>query len=428
MKKKDYINYFKNKKITVMGLGLLGRGVNVSKFLAECGAELIITDLKSKEELKTSLEQLKKYKEITYVLDKHRLEDFKNRDFIIKAPNVPINSKFIEEAKKNNIPIEMDASLFVKLAKNILIIGITGTRGKSTVAQLIFEILKENNKEVFLGGNVKGSATLPLLKKVKDGDIVVLELDSWQLQGFGDSKISPNLAVFTNFMRDHMNYYKDNMEKYFSDKSNIYKYQKKADKLFVGENVSSMIDHKKNIVKNIVPSDWNIKLKGKHNLGNISFAISIAREIGVRGKIIRKVVEGFIGVSGRLELVKEENGILFYNDTNATTPDATIAALKSINGNIILISGGADKRLDYKEFSKHLHNIKKLILFSGSATDKIMKLISMKYSVAHNMHDAVEIAKENAKNGDTILLSPASASFGIFKNEFDRGNQFVKEI
>ena len=210
IQKTNYRKYFRNKKITVMGLGLLGRGIGVTKFLAECGADLLITDLKSKKELKSSLDKLEKFKNIKYVLGKHRLADFKNCDFIIKAANVPFDSLYIKEAGKNNIPVEMDASLFAKLSL-ATIIGITGTRGKSTVTNLIYKTLKEHSfkkRNVFLGGNIKGIATLPLLKKSKREDFVILELDSWQLQGFGDSRISPHISVFTNFLSDHMNYYK----------------------------------------------------------------------------------------------------------------------------------------------------------------------------------------------------------------------------
>src|SRR3990167_5586286 len=196
-------NYFKGKKITIMGLGLLGRGVGDAKFLEKNGADLLVTDLKSKKELKVSLDRLKKYKKIKYILGRHRFQDFRDKDMILKAAEVPLNSPFIMEAKKNNISIEMDASLFAKLAalstSNVDMIGITGTRGKSTVTHLIYAILneafKKTKRKVYLGGNVKGLATLPLLKKVKENDTVVMELDSWQLQGFGDSKISPHILL-----------------------------------------------------------------------------------------------------------------------------------------------------------------------------------------------------------------------------------------
>ena len=189
--------------------------------------------MKTEEQLASSLKKLSQFSNIKYVLGKHELTDFAGKDMIIKAAGVPLDSIYIAEARKNDIPIEMDASLFVKLAEGVVIVGVTGTRGKSTVTHLIYEILKEafkkTKRKVFLGGNVRGLANLPLLKKVKTSDVVVMELDSWQLQGFGEAKISPNIAVFTTFLPDHQNYYKNDMDKYFADKANIYRWQKEGD-------------------------------------------------------------------------------------------------------------------------------------------------------------------------------------------------------
>ena len=171
-----------------------------------------------------------------------------NTDMVIKTAGAPLDSPYIAEARKNNIPIEMDASLFAKLTalstSNVDIIGITGTRGKSTVTHLIYSIIKNYGRRVYLGGNVKGLATLPLLKKVKSEDIVVMELDSWQLQGFADAKISPNIAVFTTFLPDHQNYYKNDMDRYFSDKANIYRWQKDEDCLIAGVKTAKLIKEK----------------------------------------------------------------------------------------------------------------------------------------------------------------------------------------
>lgn len=450
-------DYFKNKKITVMGLGLLGRGVGDVEFLAENRADLLVTDLKNKKELKTSLNRLKKFKNIKYVLGKHRLQDFKNRDMILKSADVKPNSIYIKEAKKNKIPIEMSASLFAKLSSAV-IIGITGTRGKSTTTQMIYEILKLSprtvlgEREVFLGGNVKGVSTLALLNKTKDKDIVVMELDSWQLQGFGESKISPHIAVFTNLMRDHMNYYKNNIEKYFNDKVNIFKYQKENDYLIVGKNIARKIMVKHTKVKPLyllqqrtvlcvpksLPKDWKLKIIGEHNRENAEFATAVAEIIGVPKNIIKKTIENFKGVPGRLEYLRTVREIKIYNDTTATTPEAVIIALNSLKeykSRIILIGGGADKNLEYDEYTKVVKKyVKNLILFKGGASEKIIfslnKIDKIKFPInlVDNMKKAISIAKDNAKAGDIILLSPGSASFGIFKNEYDRGEQFNKLV
>ena len=432
----------------MMGLGILGRGVNVAKFLAECGAELTITDLKTEEQLESSLKILTPYKNIKYVLGRHDLADFRDKDMVIKAAGVPLDSPYIAEARKNNIPIEMDASLFAKLTalstSNVDIIGITGTRGKSTVTHLIYSIIKNSGRRVYLGGNVKGLATLPLLKKVKPSDVVVMELDSWQLQGFADAKISPNIAVFTTFLPDHQNYYKNDMDRYFSDKANIYRWQKDEDCLIAGVKTAKLIKEKEeNIIKSRmiiadrknIPKDWKIKLLGEHNLANIALAAETARKLGIKESVIKKSVEKFKGLPGRLEFIKEVKGIKFYNDTTATTPEAVVAALDSLKeskGKIILIGGGADKNLEYDEYAKIVKkSVKALALFRGLASNKIISAlgkVKFPMEVFDNMKIAMKFAVANAKKGDIVLLSPGAASFGVFKNEFDRGEQFNKAV
>ncbi|MDO8604255.1 MAG: UDP-N-acetylmuramoyl-L-alanine--D-glutamate ligase [bacterium] len=458
MNETSYKTYFRGKCITMLGLGLLGRGVNVAKFLAELGAELTITDLKSKEALEPSLKQLKKFKNIKYVLGKHKLADFKSCDMVIKSAGVPLDSPYIAEARKNKISVEMDASLFAKFTP-ATIVGITGTRGKSTVTHLLEHILtRAYPKHVFVGGNVRGMATLPLLKKTKIGDMVILELDSWQLQGFGDTKISPHVSVFTNFLNDHLNYYKGDMQKYFDDKANIFKYQKEDEVLVLGEQIVKEIKtrFKLNIKsevlvakKSIVPKTWKVKIPGEHNRANIACAILVCQELDVSTKIIKEGVETFLGVPGRLELVRTIGGVKYYNDTTATTPDGNRAAIealgaktrqnfsaKNLNGrgkNIVLIAGGADKNLDYAGMAKLVHKtVKALVLIEGAATEKLLSLIPKKTSypvyIVDSMKDAVEAAREHARRGDIVLLSPGAASFGVFKNEFDRGDQFVKLV
>ena len=447
----DYQKYFKNKKVLVMGLGLLGRGIGVTKFLAESGAKVTVTDLKTKEELKTALKPLAKFKNITYRLGGHNLQDFKNQDLIIRAANVPIDSPYLKEAKKNKIPVTQDATLFAQLAgEEVKIIGVTGTRGKSTVTHLLYEILKNDKRRVWLGGNVRGTATLPLLKKVKSGDLVVMELDSWQLQSFGEAKLSPSLAIFTSFMNDHQNYYKNNLERYFQDKANIFKHQKAGDTLIVGKNDFSpdsfkLVDEIKKLKpksKIIVPSyklkaiSYKLSLPGKHREYNAALASAAAKALGVSEVVIKRTVNNFKGLPGRLELIKSIRGIKYYNDTTATTPDAVMAAvhaLKEYKGKIILIGGGADKELDFKRYSQIVPKyLKELVLFKGSATDKILVVLPAKFKkqaiVVGGMRDAFKCAISLAERGDIVLLSPGAASFGLFRNEFDRGDQFNKLV
>lgn len=438
---KDYRKFLKDKKITVMGLGLLGRGVGDALFLAECGAKLTITDLKTKAELNKSLQKLKKFKDIKYVLGKHRLEDFRNADIILKAAGVPLDSPYIKEAKKNKIPVEMDVSLFTKLAPEVKIVGITGTRGKSMTTALVYEILKQNEKfigrRVYIGGNVKGLATLPLLKKAKRGDVLVCELDSWQLQGFGDSKISPHIAVFTSFLSDHMNYYKNDTGDYFSDKANIFKYQKKGDLLIIRPDVKKLIPKKlKNrlVVVNAKDADkYSSTLPGKFQKENLACALAVAKEFHIPASNIAKAIKNFKGLEGRLQYLKTVKEVKIYNDNNATTPEATMAGIEALSINlkkkkIILICGGSDKGLNLNSFIKVINiYCKAVVTIPGTGTDRLLGLhIQTENYKTNNLKEAVKKALSLASKGEIVLFSPAFASFGMFNNEYERNDLFMK--
>lgn len=426
----NFRQYFKGKTVTVVGLGLLGKRLLDIQFLCEMGAKVLVTDLKQAKELAPSIKKLKKFTDIKYVLGEHRLEDFENCDFVLKGQGVPLDSPFINHARKKGIPIEMDESLFAKLAPKVTIVGVTGTRGKSTTTMLIYEILKKAKFPVYLGGNIKGTAALPLLKKVKPGDIVVLELSSWQLQGFGEANLSPHIALFTNFMSDHLNYYKKSPDKYWNDKSHIYKYQKPYDLLVLGPSMSEIKTRgiiRRAKIKNI-PQSWKINLLGRHNTENVACALEVAKFLKVDPKIVKKVLEKFPAPTGRLEKISSSRGVVIYNDTNATTPEATMAALKSFPKKVILIMGGSDKGLALDELIKVLPlKTKKIFLLPGSGSEKIKPILKNMQKVK-DLKEAVTLAKALAEKGDTILFSPAFASFGMFKNEYDRGDIFVKLV
>lgn len=437
----DASSFFKGKKITVMGLGLLGRGVGDAKYLAEQGAELIVTDLKTREELAESVAQLEGFPNITFVLGEHRLEDFRERDFILKAAGVPLVSPFIDEAKKHNVPVRMSADLFAELSR-IPIIGITGTRGKSTVTHMIHAILKAAGKQVLLGGNVRGVSTLALLPEVTEKHVAVLELDSWQLQGFGDARFSPHIAVFTTLLPDHQNYYKAKPEQYLADKANIFLYQGPEDTLVLGKQCAAMIiekyseriDSRVTIADELkLPDTWVLKVPGMHNRYDAALALIAVRTLGVDDEVSRNALESFTGVPGRLEFVREvrlsaqAGGVKVYNDTTATTPDAALAALRALNTgkrNIILIMGGADKELDMNTLLYEIPNYtKRVILLAGTGTNKVLEFLPGA-SVFDELSKAVAEAFTTAEPGDIVLFSPAFASFGMFKNEYDRGDQF----
>lgn len=438
----SYKDYFKGKKVTVLGLGLLGKRLGDVQFLSRMGAEVIVTDMKTAAELAPSIEALKGYKNITYVFGEHRYQDFENRDFILKGQGTSLNSPYIAHARSNGIAIEMDESLFAKLAPEVRIIGITGTRGKTYTTELIYHILKQAKKRVHLGGNIKGTAALPLLRKVQPGDFAVFELSSWQLQGFGEARISPEISVFTSFMPDHMNYYGNDIDLYFGDKAEIFNHQTHNDVLIVRPAMRDLVMGKTRsklvvALSSDIPHDWKLKTPGEHTRENAACAIAVARHLKIPEAQIKKSVLSFKGVPGRLEFVRKHNGVSIYNDTCATTPEATVAGLKALaplskDGKVILLAGGTDKALDVaalipaiSEYSKYT------VLLSGTGTDKLTTELSSKDISFTKESDLKNLVKQGvalAQEGDIILFSPAFASFGMFSNEYDRGEQFIKIV
>ncbi len=447
-------NFFKGKKITLMGLGLLGRGVGDAIFFAKHGADLIVTDMKSAEDLKSSVEQLKSFPNVTFHLGGHELPDFRGRDMIIRAANVPASSPFLEEARKEDTLIEQSVSLFVQLLRDYkksvgradekYLVGVTGSKGKTTVTHLLYEMLAHAfpEKRVRMGGNVQGVSTLAYLDDLKPDDVFVLELDSWQLQNFGDRRMSPHVSVFTTFLPDHMNYYKGDMDRYFKDKAQIFCFQGEGDVCFVGENVVPWVEkhhaaHAPRVRRSerAVFPNYSRSLQGGHNEENVALAAGAARALHVPESVIKDVVATFNGVPGRLQFIFERDGVSYYNDTTATMPDATIAALKALSKdkNVVLIMGGADKELPTDTLVEFLPtHARALILLKGTGTDKIRGNIHDANfdSVVEvsSMQEAVLAAKKVARKGDIILLSPAFASFGMFVNEYDRGEQFMDAI
>ncbi len=421
-----------------MGLGLLGRGVGDAEFLAQCGAQIIVTDKKTETELTESVAKLKKYPNVAFHLGGHNIADFTDTDLVMKAGGVSLDSPEIAAARKAGVPVVMSTALFAKYAREAgaTIVGVTGTRGKTTVAHMMYRSLIRANKRTVLGGNVRGVSTLAMLPQVKTGDIAVLELDSWQLQGFGELKISPHIAVFTNLMPDHLNYYSSE-DAYFSDKANIFRFQQNqhGDALLVGRSVYEQVRKAKPPVEPVVPQnipdEWTLKVVGKHNRENASFAATALRALDLSDNEIKTGLESFEGVEGRLQFVREVNGIKIYNDNNASTPEATIAALRALKGAgaLTLIVGGTDKHVALDGLAREIDaSVTALVLFAGSGTEKLKTLLRTPYVEAGSLDDALAAAVSATPEGGTVLFSPAFASFGPFVNYYDRNDKFLEVV
>ncbi len=437
---KGFCAPFEGKKITLMGLGLLGRGVGDAEFLAKCGVEVLVTDKKTEEQLTESVQRLKKYPNVSCRLGGHRIEDFTNCDMVLKAAGVPLDSPEIAAARAAEVPVAMSTALFAKYAAEAgaIIVGVTGTRGKSTISSMIYHTLKLNGKRAHLGGNVRGLSTLAMLPEVTAGDIAVLELDSWQLQGFGDLKISPHISIFTNLMPDHMNYYGGSMEKYFADKANIFRFQTAGGALFVGESILEKVNAARPQVApqvpRLIPSDWKLKVIGEHNRENASLATAALRALGLPESEIKSGLESFEPVEGRLQLVREVNGVKIYNDNNATTPEATIAALQVLGRDVTLIVGGSEKDLSLDELVSEIQKTVSHVILLTHANYKgstrlaeVLKREGVQFQEVDNLREALATAVKNTKTG-SVLFSPAFASFGMFKNEYDRNDRFVELV
>ncbi len=432
----SYKDFFKGKRVTVMGLGLLGRGVGDAAFLSDCGAIVTVTDVKDDTKLAASIAQLKTYPNITYHLGGHIESDFTDADLVIKAAGVKLDSPYINAAREAGVQVAMSTALFAQFASSmgVTIVGVTGTRGKSTVSHMIYHSLIRANRRTVLGGNVRGLSTLAMLPDMQQGDIAVLELDSWQLQGFGDLQISPNISVFTNLMPDHQNYYPDT-DAYFADKANIFTYQKKGDALFIGTDLIERVRAAHPVNEPTVPGelapDWELRILGQHNPINGSFAAAVLLRLGLNIEEIRAGIESFDGVEGRLQYLGLANGVRVFNDNNATTPEATIAALKALDQgrrDIVLIAGGADKNLALDVLTDEIQKTcKAVLLLAGSGTDRLKPLLGDPM-VFQTLETAVDSAFDAAQFGDAVLFSPAFASFSSYVNEYERNDHFISLV
>ena len=423
------------KKVLIMGLGLQGGGVAVARFFAQLGCQVTVTDLKDTKQLKPSVDELKEFK-VKLVLGRHDQEDFETHDVVIRNPAVPKASKFLKIARRHHIPIKMEAALFAKYTDASLI-GITGTRGKSTTTHLIEQILKAAGKSVKLAGNFPGIATLPLLKTVTQDTLVILELSSWQLQGFATEKISPHIAVITNLYPDHLNRYQS-MAQYLQDKKIITAFQQSSDYLILNQTNKPVKSIAKATRARVVwfsrknlPANLKLKIPGQHNLENAAAALAVAQVLKLEQNKAVKAISSFTGLPFRLEKIATFKGSSIINDTTSTTPIATIKALEASKKPLILILGGESKSLPVAQLAKKINRrASQVILLAGSGTAEIKPLLDRRLIIGEytNQAKAIQRALAVASPSSTVLFSPGFTSFGMFSNEFERGKAFNRTI
>ncbi|MDD2270336.1 MAG: UDP-N-acetylmuramoyl-L-alanine--D-glutamate ligase [Candidatus Dojkabacteria bacterium] len=451
---------YQNKKVLIFGLGLNDGGLGMTQYFLREGAQVTITDGKSKEELKISLQKLSQYPNITYHLGGHIESDFTDNDIIVRNPAIKPNNQYLEMAREAGKEIVMEMSLFHKIAP-CSVIGVTGTRGKSTTTSLIYEILKSvYGSKAILGGNIGKSAIrqLPTLSKE---NLAVLELSSFQLDSMGEAKVSPHIAVITNIYQDHMDWH-GSLEEYINAKKNIFLNQSKEDFLVLNlddensrgfENdakgkvityslknseANYYMDENLNVYENqekILRLE-NTILEGLHNDYNMICSIATTRILAIEPEMIKSVLENFKGLECRQEFVRELEGVKYYNDTCATSVEAINAMFERFGeenkGKIIMIAGGVDKGLDYSKILDNMEKyLKALVLFEGTASEEISRVSNpyiKTYKYFNSMNGAIDKAKEISTPNDMIILCPGGSSFNMFINEFDRGKKFVDYV
>jgi len=443
---------FKGKKITIMRIGLLGRGVGDAAFLAAAGAQVLVVDDAPQSVMQPSVDALAQYPNVTFKFGPYDTADFISADYVLVGAGTPIDSPELIAAKLAGVPLKQSAAWFAELS-GIPIVGVTGTRGKSTVTHIIHHCLAQvTGEEVLLGGNVRGLSNLQLLNQVQPDSLCVMELDSWQLQGWGWSQMSPQVAVFTNFMEDHLNYYQqpgmskeEGMDLYFADKAKIFQYQEDSGVLVTTPEVFDRAKQLPGVTlgqevvladASGIPADGLLAMPGEHNRLNAALAVAALKALSLTEEEIFPALASFGGVEGRLQYLGAPDAVGIFNDNNATTPIATVRALEAVGDaqspNVTLIAGGADKKIDLQILLDTIPQYcTQLILLPGTGTDRLITQLAsttINWTTADSVSAAVTAGLATATPGTVLLFSPGFASFGLFKNEYERNDAFVAAI
>ncbi len=444
-----------------MGLGAHGGGISTARYCAQNGADVTVTDLRSEEELAGSLRQLEE-PAIRLVLGEHREQDFREADLVVKNPAVPRSSPYLRYANR----IETDISLFLSRHRGE-IYAITGTKGKSTTATALHFILSADDPSVRLGGNITVSP-LSFAAELTGAEAVVLELSSFQL---GDLLLTPAgrrgrlprfaVGAITNLLHDHQDYY-ESMDAYAADKTIVFRGQQAADWILLSSDDEYSRSFRPPVAQRtirltggplldaigagtvagkgcanipalgftlpveLVPE--SLKVIGEHQRTNLLFAATAAALLGRDPRKIRERIASFGGIPHRLEFVRSVAGIDYYNDSAATIAEAARAAVAGFDRPVHLIAGGSDKGLPLQPFEEIARTVKSLHLLPGTATQRLSAMLRVRggdYTGPHDtLQEALHAAMMSARPGAVVLLSPGCASFGMFRDEFDRGDQF----
>ena len=447
---------FAGKRVTVMGLGLLGGGVGVARFLAARGASVTVTDLKDARTLAESVAKLDGLP-ITHHLGTHLDADFTGADLVIVNPAVADDSPFLAKAREADVPLDTEINLFFKLCP-AQIVGVTGSNGKSTTATLVTHLLGAGQRRAWLGGNI-GRSLLEELDAIRPDDLVVLELSSFQLERLAWTGLSPAVSIVLNCSPNHLDRHKT-FENYARAKQPILLNQREGDVAILSGDcptVSAWTDMgkgRKFLFSTKFPVEqgawldgdvalWrdgsgsralfrhgDLALRGRHNLGNALAAAGAAVLCGVPPDAIGPRLAAFTGLEHRLEFVRTLDGVSYVNDSKATTPEAAIAGIEAFDEPVVLIAGGYDKQLPFRKFAVAAVQRARAVVLLGATAGKMKNLVAQRGHVAthivSSLAEAVGTARSLARPGDVVLLSPACASYGMFENFEQRGAIFKR--
>ncbi len=424
----------KNKRVTVAGLGRFGGGIEVSRWLVEQGARVLVTD---KEPLEKLLDSVKKLDglPIEFRLGGHRTEDFCSCDLVVTSPAIPFTNEFLRAARDRGVAITTEIRLFVERC-NAPVVGITATKGKSTTTALVGEMLK-SRYNVHVGGNIGGSL-LSKAPSIGPDDLVVLELSSYMLEHLGTQHWSPHVGIVGMIGVDHVEWH-GSPEKYVNAKKNLVRFMKPNDIAVLSEENEGSSSFARDTKAKVVRFGMNgrkpfeLELKGAHNQLNAQAAFAAAQELGVSWDQAQKAVRNFRGLPHRLQIVHEANGVKWVNDSIATIPEAAIVAMKAFPaGKVIQIVGGYDKHLDMREMCETLAKSCKAVLTIGALGPRLAGISreaterSADIKESGDLPTAVSMARKLAAPGDVVLLSPGCASYDQFTNFEARGEAFAQ--
>lgn len=458
-KLEKFNKFLDGKKVAIIGMGV--SNVPLLDYFYDKNAKVTVFDKRNLSD--EIMEKINKYR-YEVEIGEDNLSRLHGYDVIFRSPSaLPTIPEFVEEVERGAL-LTSEIEMVLKLAP-CKVIGVTGTEGKTTTTSIIYEILKQTGRNCFLGGNI-GKPIFTKVKDMRPDDIIVLELSSFQLMGM---EVSPDIAVVTNMFPDHLNVHKS-YEEYQEAKKNILLHQDKngiailnkdndITRNFAKDVVGKAVffsstkqlkdgyvydDRADQMIKHCVDGKCiellkkdEIKLRGIHNYENICAALAATETVATKVQQLN-AIKNFNGVEHRLEFVRELNGVRYYNDSIGTSPASTIAGLNAFDENIVLLAGGSDKGLDYKEIGEKIAQKVGTLILTGPTSEKIEnatvialgEMQDKKIDIIHctNLEEAVKMAKQKAVTGDVVLLSPASASFDAFKNFEERGKKFKQYV